>query len=341
MDKRYQVFVSSTYEDLQAERQEVMHALLELDCIPAGMELFPAANEDQWSLIKGVIDDCDYYLVIIAGRYGSVDSEGMSYTEKEYRYALEKEKPIIAFLHKEPGSIPVDKTEDSENGKERLREFRELAEKKMCKHWTTPAELGSVVSRSLINLIKRNPATGWVKADLLPDEDTKTEILNLRREVEALQRELEMARTTPPPGSEHLAQGDDKLEVRFTLEFEDSWAGTTSFSEKPFVFTWNEIFRVSAPRMIHEADEFSLRNALSSFIEIEIRQGSHCDAMPISIRMVDEDFNTIVVQLRSLGLITQSIKKRSLKDTKTYWTLTPYGDMQMVKLKALKRPNGQ
>ena len=71
MDKRYQVFVSSTYEDLQEERQEVMHALLELDCIPAGMELFPAANEDQWTLIKRVIDDCDYYLVIVGGRYGS------------------------------------------------------------------------------------------------------------------------------------------------------------------------------------------------------------------------------------------------------------------------------
>ncbi|MCX6381232.1 MAG: DUF4062 domain-containing protein, partial [Armatimonadetes bacterium] len=59
MDKRYQVFVSSTYQDLQEERQEVMHALLELDCIPSGMELFPAADEAQWSLIKKVIDDCD------------------------------------------------------------------------------------------------------------------------------------------------------------------------------------------------------------------------------------------------------------------------------------------
>ena len=78
MDKRYQVFVSSTFEDLQEERKEVMQALLELDCIPAGMELFPAADEAQWTLIKRVIDDCDYYLVIVGGRYGSVNDEGMS-----------------------------------------------------------------------------------------------------------------------------------------------------------------------------------------------------------------------------------------------------------------------
>ena len=64
-DKRYQVFVSSTYDDLQDERKEVMQALLELDCIPAGMELFPASSEDQWSLIKRVIDDCDYYFFML------------------------------------------------------------------------------------------------------------------------------------------------------------------------------------------------------------------------------------------------------------------------------------
>ena len=46
-EKRYQVFVSSTYEDLQEERREVMQALLELDCIPAGMELFPAVGSQK------------------------------------------------------------------------------------------------------------------------------------------------------------------------------------------------------------------------------------------------------------------------------------------------------
>src|SRR5438046_2345964 len=117
MDTRYQVFVSSTYADLQDERQEVMQALLELDCIPAGMELFPAANEDQWTLIKKVIDDCDYYIVIVAGRYGSVASDGRGYTEMEYRYALEKGKPVIGFVHKDPGSLPANRCESTVEGK--------------------------------------------------------------------------------------------------------------------------------------------------------------------------------------------------------------------------------
>jgi hypothetical protein len=62
MEKRYQVFVSSTFADLQQERHGIMQTLMQLDCIPAGMELFPAADEEQWAFIQKVIADCDYYL---------------------------------------------------------------------------------------------------------------------------------------------------------------------------------------------------------------------------------------------------------------------------------------
>jgi hypothetical protein len=157
MERRYQVFVSSTFKDLEEERQEVMRALLELDCMPSGMELFPAANETQWNLIKKVIDDCDYYILIVGGRYGSIGPEGISYTEMEYRYALEQGKPTITFIHKEPGKIIADRTESSPEGKEKLLAFRSLVEKKLCKYWASPQELGSIVSRSLIQLINRHP----------------------------------------------------------------------------------------------------------------------------------------------------------------------------------------
>lgn len=126
MDKRYQVFVSSIYADLQEERQEVMQALLELDCIPAGMELFPAANEDQWTLIKNVIDDCDYYMVILAGRYGSIGPDGSSYTEMEYRYALETAKPVLGFVHRNPGSLQANRCEATDEGKGKLVTFRQV-----------------------------------------------------------------------------------------------------------------------------------------------------------------------------------------------------------------------
>lgn len=111
MERKYQVFVSSTYRDLVEERQNVIHALLELDCIPAGMELFPATDEDAWTLIKEVIDHSDYYLLIIAGKYGSLNSEGISYTEMEFDYAISIKKPIISFLHEDIDNLKGNKIE--------------------------------------------------------------------------------------------------------------------------------------------------------------------------------------------------------------------------------------
>lgn len=160
MNKKYQVFVSSTFMDLIDERKEVMQALLELDCFPVGMELFPAADDDQWTLIKGLIDDCDYYILIIGGRYGSIGPNGVSYTQMEYEYAIESGIPVISFVHGEPNKIESGKTEQTSEGKAKLEVFKNLAKQKMCKFWNSPSDLGSQVSRSLIKLIRSKPRIG-------------------------------------------------------------------------------------------------------------------------------------------------------------------------------------
>jgi len=125
LEKRYQVFVSSTYADLKEERQRVLQALMELDCIPAGMELFPAADQEQFEFIKRVIDDCDYYLLIVGGRYGSVTPQGISYTEQEYDYALSRGLKVVALLHENPELIPLGKSEQDPELRLRLQSFRE------------------------------------------------------------------------------------------------------------------------------------------------------------------------------------------------------------------------
>src|ERR1700730_1717957 len=119
----YSVFVSSTYEDLREERAEVQKALLKLHCMPIGMELFGSADEETWEFIKRQIADCDYYVVVIADRYGSLAPDGLSYTEKEYDYAREIHKPILAFVHGNRGSIPRNKTESDPENRKKLDAF--------------------------------------------------------------------------------------------------------------------------------------------------------------------------------------------------------------------------
>lgn len=182
MNKKYTVFVSSTYEDLKEERQEVMQALLEMDCIPCGMELFPAADEKQFEFIKSIIDDCDYYVLILAGKYGSTNQDGISYTELEYNYALEKNIPIISFIHNNIGSLRHSKCEQDEIKIEKLKLFNDLAKKKLCKFWETKEQLGGLVSRSMIQLIKSHPAIGWVRANQVSNEEALTKITQLYEE---------------------------------------------------------------------------------------------------------------------------------------------------------------
>ena len=101
VDKRYQVFLSSTYEDLREERSAAILALLKMDCFPAGMELFPSSDDSVWQIIKKTIEESDYYVLIIAGRYGSISNDGVtSWTEREYDYAQVIGKPTFVFLYK-------------------------------------------------------------------------------------------------------------------------------------------------------------------------------------------------------------------------------------------------
>jgi hypothetical protein len=341
MEKRYQVFVSSTYQDLQEERQEVMHALLELDCIPSGMELFPAANESQWSLIQRVIEDCDYYILILGGRYGSCGDDGTSYTEMEYRHAVNCEKPTIAFLHRDPDTLPANRCESTQEGRQKLATFRELIERKLCKKWVSPSDLGSVVSRSLVQLMKTTPAIGWVRADELPDKSGTLELLRLRQKVDELQDELARNRTAAPKGAEDLAQGDELHTWKYSFASYDPRTFTRSDWSGTFQTTWNEIFAALAPLMISEASERTLTTAANSFVERRARIDLEKDERLTSLRldaftMNQDDFQTAKIQLRALGLIARSEKVRSVKDVATYWALTPYGDEVMTRLRAIK-----
>lgn len=340
MNKKYQVFVSSTYEDLRIERQEVMHALLELDCIPSGMELFPAADEDQWSLIQGVIDECDYYILILGGRYGSVSPKGIGYTEMEYQYALETGKPIISFLHKDPESIEKKRTEQTEEGQQRFKEFRALAQNKMCKFWETPQDLGSVVSRSLIMLQRKNPGIGWVRGNLVPKQDASLEILELKKEIERLNYQINDIRTKAPSGTEKLAQGEELFTINFKCTSIKDYV--TYFWSQSIESTWDDIFYQASPIMIHEASDTQLRNALDSFVGkyggAKLKASKEGKGHSFrNFKIDEEDFQTIKVQLRALGLITKNEKNRSVKDTGTYWTLTPYGDSVMNLLRAIEK----
>lgn len=341
MDKRYQVFVSSTFEDLQEERKEVMQALLELDCIPAGMELFPASNDDQWTLIKRVIDDCDYYLLIIGGRYGSENENGISYTQMEFEYALETGKPIISFLPKYPEKIPSGKCDSDREKQEKLEKFKDKAKKKLIKYWENPVNLGSVVSRSMIRLIKDFPSEGWVKSGSAVDEKSVHEIARLQRENDELREKLKIIATEAPKGTEQFSQGEDEIQILYTFTASEKKGYKSYTCTMNESFTWNALFSCVAPSMIDECTDFAFLNAYGEFLEYNSTWHKEKRFLGLEkachFKLTQESFDLIKVQLKALGLICVGDKKRSTSDKQTYWKLTPYGDYIMTKLLAIKK----
>lgn len=179
---KYQIFISSTYSDLEEERDSIIKAILELYHIPIGMEMFSAEDEDQWEIIRRTIEVSDYYILVLGLRYGSKTSEGISFTQKEYEYALERKIPILAFVMDETVALPKDKRDDDLT---EINNFRAsvLKNSKMAQFWNTKDELIKNVSISLTKQIMQKPGVGWVRGDKLGNEEALSkELTSLSKE---------------------------------------------------------------------------------------------------------------------------------------------------------------
>ena len=174
--KRYQIFISSTYSDLVEERRSVIESILKLRHIPVGMEQFVAANDEQFEYIKRLIDETDYYVLLIGNRYGSIASDGISYTEKEFDYAVSKGVPVLAFIHSSPESLPANKSDKSAIARKQLQKFREKVKTNRLVSmfsWDSPASLSREVVVALTNAINDQPRPGWERANEHSNIDTR------------------------------------------------------------------------------------------------------------------------------------------------------------------------
>ena len=144
-NKKYQIFVSSTYEDLKEERKSIIENISKMGHFPVGMELFVASTDEQFEYIKKVIDNCDYYILIIGGRYGSISQKTkMSYTEMEYDYAIDKGIPVLVFPYSNIEQIPTNKKDKDLT---QIKDFhKKVSQNRMCDFWDDKNKLLSYKS---------------------------------------------------------------------------------------------------------------------------------------------------------------------------------------------------
>lgn len=318
-EKRYQIFLSSTYSDLHEERRSVIQVLMEMSCIPAGMELFPAADEEQFNFIKKVIDDSDYYVLIIGARYGSVDDRGVSYTEKEYDYAVQKGMHVLAFIRKNIQDVPLSKADTERSAVERLNAFRDRVSKgRLVKFWSEASELPGLVPLSLMKAMTTYPAVGWVRGNVVTSAQSATTIQNLLEENEKLRQRID---TSPnlELSVESLASFDSVFKVQGTIKP----SGSSVAIDWAARHTWRKIFSYISPYLLESPNDMMVRYRLAELLyPNKIPTGA-------DLKIRDQDFQTIKVQLMALQLISTSYTKTVKGGMALFWSLTDKGRNQM------------
>lgn len=171
MNKKLQVFVSSTYTDLIEERQAAVQAILDAGHIPAGMELFKAGNESQLKTIYKWIDESDVYMLILGGRYGSIEEKsGKSYTQLEYEYALSKDIPVFTvvlsdlFLTQKITSLGL-KNATEQIAPDKYQTFKTLVMSKIVREVDDYKDIKIAIYTTLNEFVKTYNLIGWNRSE--------------------------------------------------------------------------------------------------------------------------------------------------------------------------------
>lgn len=322
--KKYQVFLSSTFVDLKKERQDVIGIILDMGHVPAGMEMFPAADVGQLDHIKRIIDQCDYYVLIIAARYGSTDEAGISFTEREYDYAVEQGKVVLAFPHAAPADLTMGADVDK-LAAEKFEKFRQKVMRgRLVKSWVAREDLNSKVIIALHHAMTDMPQAGWVRGDVVASEETLVRSIKLQEENEELRRSLLNMEARIQPNLEGLADMDDKFVVRYR-----------NFSNGKFYIigvslTWRELFQVLGPIFCKR----STRDNASISLKTHLRQ---MHGMPDGANVLDLDENTIYLQFESLGLIKSSNAESKSGVIQEFLLITEYGRDRLMEISVVRK----
>ncbi|AHD00227.1 DUF4062 domain-containing protein [Leisingera methylohalidivorans] len=333
--KKYQVFLSSTYSDLRAERDAITRTLFEMGCIPIGMEAFPAADEEQFEFIKKIIDETDYYILVIKARYGSIAPDGISYTEKEYLYAKEKGIPVLAFVHNNPQALDGNETDlqDSLKAENFFRFRNEVTNSRLVKMWDDPGTLPAFVVLALNRAMTENPGIGWTRGPTVDSDQTLLQIVSLQNE---LKEAKEKIRDFEGQQQEISNIAGIETDIPLTVEpwLYNHQGSTIRGTDVTVTTSLEKIFSTLSPNMIEPLNQ----DAASNIMALEATdQNRPSKAIEYKYRLERETLNTARLQLEALGLITVYRSKTVGGDVANFWQLTKLGVSEMRRLRVLKR----
>ncbi|MEE8737910.1 MAG: DUF4062 domain-containing protein [Bifidobacterium sp.] len=304
-DNKYQVFISSTYDDLREERNLVISSLWRTQYLPTAMEFFPATGTSQLEYINTILDSTDAYVLILAGMYGSLTDSGISYTEAEFNLAIKKKIPVLAFVYSDLSQLKVENLEKDPVKREKLDRFRERVLKgKLVSTWTNSNEL----ALNVITSLSAAPLTGgWTRGAATASSAKYASVLE---ENSRLLRELEASATRVSTLEEQLKSaqlldtGDDpassKDSVLLTIEPRDKESSEWDQPQRQsYRMSIDDIMLYWGPELMSYSDQEEAFFDLASIVAEIINAPSQTDKYNLSLRSRNE----LKANLSARGLI--------------------------------------
>ncbi|MCO7274676.1 MULTISPECIES: DUF4062 domain-containing protein [Cellulosimicrobium] len=315
-EKKYQIFVSSTFEDLKEERDVVIKAILEMGHIPVGMEMFSAADEEQWKIIERHIEESDYYCVIVAHRYGSI-VEGVSFTRKEYEYAVSCGVPVLGFVIDDSAEWPPAKIDRKNPEVKLLGEFKDLVRSKPVSFWKSADDLYGRVSISLSKAFTANPREGWSRGAASMSPETADELTRLSAENARLRNEISKL--------EASREADQRSELNSLIDEISGYKRELSYKYSKADSDWSDA----------ETNLLDLFHYLSSSLltEVELMEAAGLLAMELREDKMNRAWwivaknqtQEVLADLMALGLVEPSRRRHGVSDKGEYWSVTSLG----------------
>lgn len=286
--KKYQVFISSTYTDLLDERQAAVEAILQAGHIPAGMELFTSSNQSQWDIIKRWIDESDIYMLILGGRYGSIETKsGKSYTHLEYEYALSIKKPLFVIVIKDEALNQKTVAQVENQNPDKLKKFKKKVLSSMCEFFVDTKDIQLAVHKCIGKIIQDNELIGWVRGNQ-QNEGLASELVRLNEENRELREE-----------NEGFKRNQQIRLPKLTLEMNDGEPLTLKYKEYK-----EQYYKKREP-----IDWFAIDDELKDFLPIERVQKYNQYLSEITDEKIHE-FNRLINLKKTLEQGLRNIKFR-------------------------------
>ena len=330
-DQRFRVFLAHDVTELGELAVDLSYELVKHQCIPMGIGMKPAVDNNHWDIIRAMIDESDAVFLVIGNSYGDLSPSGVSYVHMAYIYATTQGKPIFPFCLKE--------SESSNVRNAHLEEFRKLLSSHKVRFWTVEADLRKQLLMAIrklksahnLGLMPIESESSHVPA-AVPVPGTPVSPPHQMKQIRALKRELEEAKkalaTTPETPQKNRSKNKYVMVSYSAKVFS---GGNFKIITDTWNMTWDSIFLAVAPHMLKPISEEKMRLVISAALATDVQspiKQQHPNSHAVAdIRLSSDSMNRVKIYLRGQDLIREVMQGRDIR-----WKLTESGDQHLTEL---------